>query len=204
MKTEGLIEARAAVHFRGWSVDEGPADWTDRDVWTEIADYLNVNDVRSAAALLRHFLEFTAAELCHRLRAPVEFRGDYRYQLGALLPAAVSQLRKQFTNAAKVASSWNQKALAEELEQRARMFSQVVADSNVEQWQINVAVHFNAWDNLSKADFGPVVTAFQHLLRGFTCSACGEYLRVSPELASFESLRCDCGQTNINLVKKGA
>ena len=63
MRTEGLIGGRSAVQFKGWSVDHGPTRWDDRDVWTEIDDYLTKNDVRAAAALLRHYLEYSATIL---------------------------------------------------------------------------------------------------------------------------------------------
>lgn len=109
MRTEGLIEGRSAVQFRHWSVDQGPDQWDDRDVWTEIDDYLKENNVRAAAALLRHYLEYISTELCHRLRAPVEFRGDAQYQLGELLPAAVARMQKLYRSAKDAANSWNQK-----------------------------------------------------------------------------------------------
>jgi len=109
MKTEGLISGRGAVQFRAWDVDFGPTQWDDRDVWTEIKDYLTRNDVRSAAALLRHYLEHISVELCHKLRAPVEFRADAQFQLGELLPAAVNHLRRIYARAKEAANSWNQK-----------------------------------------------------------------------------------------------
>ncbi|MCX6902432.1 MAG: chromosome segregation protein SMC [Verrucomicrobia bacterium] len=203
MKTERLITSRSGVQFRCWNIDHGPTCWDDRDVWKEIEDYLNRNDIRSAAALLRHFLEYTAGELCHRLRAPVEYRGDARYQLGELLPAAAS-LRRLYGSANEAASSWNQKEVVGEIVTQASKFSELVNKSNVEQWQVNVAVHFNSWDNLEKDDFAPVVKACRELLSGFTCPNCGDYLRVSPERERVESLRCDCDKTHLNLCKKGA
>ena len=202
MKTEGLISSRSAIQFRRWDVDAGPTSWDDRDVWQEINDDLAKNDVRSAAALLRHYLEYASAELCHRLRAPVEYRGDARYQLGELLPAAVSRLRKLLSSAKEAASSWNQKDVVEPLVARAAAFSEVVNISNIEQWQVNVAVHFNSWDNLEKGDFAPVAKAFCELLEAFRCPDCGGFLRVSPEREKVETLRCACGKTNINLCKK--
>jgi hypothetical protein len=204
MKTEGVLDSRSGVQFRCWDVEEGPTCWDDRDVWTEIDDHLSNNDVRAAAALLRHYLEYISGELCHRLRAPVEFRADARYQLGELLPPAVSRMRKLYAKAKEAASSWNQKDVVEQIAARASVFSELVAKSNVEQWQINSAVHFNAWDNLQKADFASVVEAFRELLAGFCCSSCNDYLRVSPERERIEALRCYCGKTNINLCKKGA
>ena len=204
MKTEGLIGGRSAVQFRSWSVDHGPAQWDERDVWTEIDDHLKKNDVRAAAALLRHYLEYVSAELCHRLRAPVEFRGDAQYQLGELLPAAIKQMRELYSRAKGAANSWNQREIIEQLAAREDAFAMLAKTSNAEQWQVNVAVHFNSWDNLGKEDFEPVVKAFRELLGGFTCSDCKEYLRVSPDRETPESLRCECGKTNINLRKKSA
>jgi len=192
------------VQFRNWSIDHGPAQWDDRDVWTEIDDNLKKNDVRAAASLLRHYLEFTSAELCHRLRAPVEFRGDAQYQLGDLLPAAIKRMRELYRRAKEAANSWNQREIVEQLAAREAAFAKLAETSNAEQWQVNVAVHYNSWDNLCKEDFEPVVEAFQNLLGGFTCSDCKEYLRVSPDRETPESLRCECGNTNINLREKRA
>jgi hypothetical protein len=204
MRTEGIIEGRSAVQFRSWSVDIGPTRWDERDVWTEIADHLKGNDVRAAASLLRYYLEYTAAELCHRLRAPVEFRGDTQYQLGELLPPAMTHMRNLYRRGKEAANSWNQKEIIEQIAARESKFAALADTSKAEQWQVNIAVHYNSWDNLGKEDFEPVVKAFWDLLGGFTCSDCKEYLRVSPERETPESLRCECGTTNINLRKKTA
>ena len=202
MRTEGIIGGRSAVHFRNWSVDLGPTRWDARDVWTEIADDLKDSDVRAAASLLRHYLEYESAELCHRLRAPVEFRDDAQYQLGELLPPAITRMRELYSRAKKAGNSWNQREIIEQLSAREHEFAKLAEASNAEQWQVNVAVHYNFWDNLGKEDFAPVVKAFHDLLGGFTCTDCGEYLRVSPEREVAESIRCECGKTMINLRKK--
>jgi len=204
MRTEKLIEGLSAVQFRSWNVDHGPVRWDDRDVWIEIDDNLKQNDVRAAAALLRHYLEYVSAELCHRLRAPVEFRGDARYQLGELLPAAIARLRKLYNSAKDVASSWNQREIVDLVAARASEFARLADASNAEQWQVNVAVHYNSWDNLGKEDFAPVVEAFRDLLSRFTCPDCNEYLRVTPDRETPESVRCECGKTNVNLRKRGS
>jgi hypothetical protein len=202
MKTECLIDGRAAVQFRSWSVDNGPSTWDDRDVWTEIADHLNKNEVRAGAALLRHYLEYISAELCHRLRASVEFRGDARYQLGEILPAAIARMRKLYSNAKDAASSWDQRDAVQLIADLALKFGQLANSTSAEQWQVNVAVHYNVWDNLGKEDFTPVAESFRQLLIGFTCPICHEYLRVSPDRETPESFRCECGHINLNLRKK--
>lgn len=202
MRTEGLISTRASLQFRKWTVDTGPTQWDDRDIWTEIGQSLDENDVRGAASLLRHYLEYTAAEICHHLRASVEFRGDAQYQLGELMPSAIGCLRKLYGRGKEAANSWGQKDKVTALNQQGDKFDALADASNVEQWQVNSAIHFNNWENLGKNDFEPVANTFKSLLAGFSCPACDQYMRVSPERESIEALRCDCGTTNINLKKK--
>ncbi|MFA5167248.1 MAG: AAA family ATPase [Candidatus Omnitrophota bacterium] len=204
MRTEGLIGSRAAVQFRTWNVDQGPTRWDGADLWGKISEYLNSNDVRAAAALLRHYLEYESWELCHRLRAPVEFRGDAQYQLGELLPAAVGRLKDLYRLGKNVANSWKQQDVFQQLEALDKAFSALVTKTNVEQWQVNAAVHYNSWENLTKNDFQPVVTAYHELLDGFGCPTCAEYFRVSPDRESPDGLRCGCAKTNINLKRKPA
>jgi len=202
MRTEGLIQGCSAVQFRKWNLDHGPLQWDDKDVWAEIASHLERGDVRSASALLRSFLEYMGAELCHRLRAPVEFRGDSRYQLGELMPAAVSRLRKLYSLAKDAANSWDRREEVNMIADRSSAFGKLVEKSNVEQWQMNAAIHYNSWENLTKDDFAPVVEAFRDLLSGFSCPDCNHYFRVTPDRETIESLTCDCGGSSINLKKK--
>lgn len=203
MRTEGLTASQSAVEFRNWTVEQGPTRWDDRDVWKEIEDALDNNDVRTAAVVLRNYLEFVSGELCHRLRARVEFRGDAQYQLGELLPAAAGQLRSLFGKGKAAASSWKQQQTLDDLSARETSFGALVEASNVERWQVNTAIHFNAWDNLGKSDFEPVARSCRKLVEAFYCTACNEALRVSPDREAMESLRCGCGKTNINLKRKG-
>lgn len=106
MQSEGLIDGKDGfIFFKSWDVDCGPTRWNDRDVWNEIADELQKNDVRSSAALLRNYLEYLAKELCHCLRASVEFRGDSQYTLGDLLPNATSRMLKLLSEGRKVAEA---------------------------------------------------------------------------------------------------
>jgi len=202
LKTEGIIGGKSAVHFRKWSVDHGPTRWDARDVWGEIEDYRKENDVRAAASLLRYYLEYEFAELCQRLRAEVEYRGDGQYQVGELLPPAIVRMRTLYRQAKDAANSWNQKEIIEQLGTREAEFAKLAMASKAEQWQVNVAIHYNSWDNLGKEDFAPVAKAFQDLLRAFMCVDCGEYLRVSPERNAAESIRCECGKTMVNLRRK--
>lgn len=201
MRTVGLVEPKRFVHFRSWSVDVGPANWDGRDVWTEIDENLQNNNVREAAALLRHFLEYFSKEACHGLRAPVEFSGDAQYTLGDLLPNAISKFKK-YVGVAKAASqSWAREIPPSLIELEASM-SQAAKTSQVEQWQVNSAVHYNEWANLQKNDFIPVAASFRKLVDSFCCASCNGIIYATPTHGNAEALRCICGAANFSLIKK--
>jgi hypothetical protein len=204
MISAGLIGRRSFVHFRTWDVEHGPTEWEGRDIWEEIDAEVARNDVRSAAGLLRHYLEFISAEICHRLRAPVEFRGDAQFQLGDLLPPAIGKLNALLREGKAAAQSWGKTEEMKAIEAREVEFKGRAAATNVEQWQVNSAVHYNEWANFTPADFAPVMTAYRELMRSFSCSnpKCLSLLYVQPERGTRQEVRCACSGTNINLRKK--
>lgn len=203
MKSEGLIKGRSFAHFRNWTVDLGPTEWDDRDVWSEIDEYLAKNDVRAAAALLRHYLEYFAKEACGRLRAKVEFRGDAQFMLGDLLPNATSSLGDLLKKAKVAAKTWSQQDTIGRINDIETAFSEAKVKTAYENWQINAAVHFNEWADFKKEDFTPVVTAFRAFMGVFSCDKCSMYY-VMPPRGEKEALRCECGALNLNLRKKSA
>ena len=204
MKSEGLIKARNSAHFRTWSVDLGPIEWDDHDVWSELDAHLARNDVRAAAALLRHYLEHFSKEACDRLRAEVEFKGNAQFTLGDLLPKATSAMAKLLKQGKAAANSWGKREVVDAIGIREAAFSTIVRRTEVENWQVNAAVHFNAWANFQKTDFEPVVASFRELTTAFSCPTCDAMFHVSPERETKESLRCACGDLNLNLILKKA
>ena len=204
MKTAGLIPPTSSMYFRKWDVDHGPNEWSDRDVWKEIDEDIKNDDVRGAAALLRHYLEFVSSEICHHLRAKVEFRGDAQFQLGDLLPPATSQFSKLLDEGEKVATSWGKTEEASAIKKRKSDFDSLVTQSQLEQWQTNSAIHYNQWINLEAKDFAPVVLSFRKLIESFFCvkENCQSIFHVVPERGQREALKCSCGTININFQKK--
>ncbi|MDK9696974.1 MAG: AAA family ATPase [Siculibacillus sp.] len=202
MKSEGLIKGRNFAHFRTWTVDFGPTEWDDRDVWAELEALLAKNDIRAAAALLRHHLEHFAKEACDRLRANVEFRGDAQFVLSDLLPNATGTLGELLKKAKMAANSWNQKDVITQIDALEAIFTEAKSKTNFDSWQVNAAVHFNDWADLKKEDFSPVVTAFRAFTGGFSCSTCEEMYFVVPNRGKKEALRCGCGTLNLNLLQR--
>lgn len=204
MRTEGLITDGALARFRQWNIDYGPMKWDHRDVWKEIGSHIQNDDVHSAASLLRHFLEYISGEVCHRLRAPVEYRGDGQFQLGDLLPSAISTYRELMKDGRLTADSWGQADKVAEISSREAAFSAALTKTGYEQWQINAAIHFNSWDTLGKTDFAPVVEAFRELVAQFQCPNCQSFFEVVPERGPKQMLKCGCGASSINLESKHA
>ncbi len=204
MQSEGLIKKNSGfAHFRTWNVNLGPTEWNGRDVWKEIEDNLTKNDVRAAASLLRHYLEYFSKEVCHRLRAQVVFRGDAQFTLGDLMPPGVSRLKSLLKEGKKAADSWQQNEKKTQIEALETAIDAAKKETDLDQWQINGSVHYNEqWASLHKNDFEPVALGFKKLTELFECQKCNELLYVVPDRGDKESLRCGCGDQNINLVVK--
>lgn len=205
MASVGLINSADFVRFSNWTPNHGPVEWSNRDIWTEIDSALKQNDVRTAASALRYYLEHIFKEVCDTLHAPVEFRGDGRYELNDVLPPAVKRFREILSNAKAVAESWGQTTDADAIAAREKNLVDSFRASDADQWQINPAIHYNEWANLISADFTPVVIAFRNLVQQFFCGKpeCGGlfYVTITPP-KTFDTLRCACGATNLNLKKR--
>src|SRR3546814_1299018 len=104
--------------------------------------------------------------------------------LGDTLPAATSALGTAFKSAKAAANSWGQADVVAAISLLEVPFAASKATTNVEQWQMNKAVHYNAWADLEKGDFLPVVTAFRALTAHFSCTTCEEMLSITPERVS--------------------
>lgn len=204
MQTAGLVKKnKGFAHFRTWSVELGPTEWSGRDVWKEIEDHLSKNDIRAASSLLRHYLEYFSKEACHRLRAPVVFRGDAQFTLGDLMPPSVSRLKNLLKDGKKSADSWGQVDKKAQIEALDTAIDEAKKKTDLDQWQINGAVHYNEqWASLNKNDFEPVAQGFKALTELFECQKCNELLYVVPDRGDKEALRCGCGDVQINLVVK--
>lgn len=202
MKTEGLIEN--GQFFGGWNIDTGPRIWDDTDIWTEIERALDTDDVPRAAALLRRYLEYISAVLADNLRAPVEYRGDANYDLGDLLPSVLGRWINRLEKGIKSATHWGHDEAKTELAAKLTEAKSLIQKTNAEQWAINKSVHFNEWENFTKAEFKTVADAFKALLDHIRCQnpKCGGYPYLTPRKGQPEQLRCSCGAININLKAK--
>ncbi|WP_339830521.1 AAA family ATPase [uncultured Parvibaculum sp.] len=202
MKTEGLI--KSGQLFGGWTIDTGPRIWDDTDIWSEIDNALDKDDVHQGAALLRRYLEYISAVLADNLRASVEYRGDANYDLGDLLPPTLNRWKNRLEKGIKSAKQWGHDEDKAKLESLLVEAKALITKTDAEQWAINKSVHFNEWENFTKAEFKEVVDAYKALLDHIRCQnqKCGAYPYVTPRKGSSEQLRCNCGSISINLKGK--
>lgn len=201
MRSDGLVSARTSLVLYGWSVDTGPLAESSTDVWEDIETALAKGKVDVAAAALRRHLEYVAWVLADDLGARTVFHADGKYELGELMPAVLARSKELYGKAADAAQSWGNEAAKAAVGERKAALSQASQASNVEQWAVNPAVHFNAWANFGKSDFMPVVSAFKELLDTLRCPVCSTWLYVTPRISP-DALRCDCAEINFNLKSK--
>ena len=201
MRSAGLVSAKTLMAFRSWTIATGPVVESNREVWDEIATALEKGKVEAAAPALRRHLEYTARHLADELGAKIRFRADGNYELGDLMPPVLMRMKELYGQAASAAHSWGKQAEHDTSVKRKADLSTSAGASNIEQWAVNKAVHYNEWANFGKEDFEPVANAFQALLQCFRCEVCESWLYVTPHVIP-ESLRCSCNAVNLNLKKK--
>lgn len=201
MRSSKLVSRKTSLVFDSWSVVTGPLVESNAEIWAEIDAALEKGKVEVAAPILRRHMEFVARLLADQLGAKAVFRADNNYDLGGLLPSAMSQLSGLLGKAVDSAQSWgndDQKAKAQARKQR---LSQANTHKGDEEWAVNKAVHFNEWANFRPNDFKPIVQAFKDLLACAQCDDCGSWLYITPKGPSPEALRCPCSLVNLNLMK---
>lgn len=202
MQTTGLVPSRNVVRFRKWSVDSGPSVWVDNDVWAEIEAAVANDNIRDAAAQLRNYLEYIAAEACEAFRAKVIFNADGHYDLGDLLPPAVNRLRELYSDAIKAAETWGDPIRIDAIKARKAALDAAFQVASIEQWAINPTVHFNAWATFDRRDLATVVAAFKGLVSRFHCGNCDAILEVTPPRGTKEHLLCACGTSSMSFAHK--
>lgn len=202
MRSAGLVTSKTFMAIHSWTIDTGPLVESSKEIWEEIADALAKGKVETAAAALRHHLEYISRLLADQLGATPVFRSDGNYDLGDLLPSVLSQMKKLLGEAADAAQSWKDDTAKTDAGARKAALSTAAQNSNVEQWAINKGVHYNEWANFGRKDFEPVVGSFKELLKCFKCEKCDAWLYVSPHRSDPDLVRCMCNKVNLNLKKK--
>src|SRR3954464_5282298 len=157
MRSAGLVTSKTSIAFHSWTIDTGPLVESNEEIWAEIATALSKGKVEAAAAALRHHLEYVSRHLADQLGATPQFRADGNYELVELLPSVLKRMKDLYGKAAEAAQSWGNTVEKEAAGKRKEALSTSAGASNIEQWAVNKAVHYNEWANFGRKDFQPVV-----------------------------------------------
>ena len=203
LKSAGVVPGKQMLKFSNWTVEKGPSIHYEADMWGRIQSDLDNDDVPSAAAKLRRGMEEFSRYVCHNLKASVPYTLDDAGSLGDLLPAAISRYKELLGKAKDAANSWNQTTIVDSLKKIDDESKAIITKTGIEQWNINKAVHYNEWINFQKQDFQPVVDAFKELYeKVFACCNCQAVLQITFDGSNIAGVKCKCGNTNWNLIKK--
>jgi recombinational DNA repair ATPase RecF len=199
LQSEGVIKAKNRIEFSNWTIENGPSVNISGDIWDEIDDDLEINDIPSAAAKLRRGSEEYFSQVCSALHAPVRFNLSGQYELGDLLSGAMSEYRSDLKHAKEAANSWGNTEELERLKQIDEFSKNVFTRLNMERWAVNPALHYNQWADFTPQDFKPVVDIFRDLFSIFQCNKCGTLLHLVINGPRPEAVKCNCGKVNWNL-----
>lgn len=204
MQTTGLIKAKSDIRFRGWTVDHGPIYEQGKVFWDKINESLAVDEVHSAAHTLRRGLEAELPDIAEALGARVAYRGDAKYELGDFQHAVKGRHGDLLKIATASANSWNNKPEQEKIQKLKDARTAAALTQDKENWAVNLQVHYNDWATMTAAEFKPVVEAWHDFMNLFMCSNpdCESWIVVAGKSGQEESLRCRCGDYNLNLLKK--
>jgi DNA repair exonuclease SbcCD ATPase subunit len=202
LNSDGIVKTRNLITFHNWSLETGPIHDNGREVWDDIKNKVTNNEVTSAAAQMREYLEFFYDDVCSLICARTIHKNDGRHEFGDLLNSAKNELINSLSKAKKAANSWNNKDKINEIQKIEADLKDIIIRSKSEQWVINDNVHYSRWKDFTKEDFLPIVEAFQDLEYCFRCSNCKTIIFLTFRDNKPSSIKCHCGNFNLNLELK--
>jgi energy-coupling factor transporter ATP-binding protein EcfA2 len=197
-----VVARQNVLRFVNWSVEGGPVTRQYEDLWEKIDALLAVNEVSNAAWVLRNGMEMACDEIADELRAPIPYTSSGQYELGDLVSGVSARHGSLLRKAAASANAWANQPTIDQVEVlKTTRAAAVIAQQN-ESWPVNLLVHYNSAAPMSVQDFVPVVDAWKDYVGLFQCknSDCKATIYVEGTLGNESSLRCRCGDYNLNLA----
>ena len=170
--------------------------------WELIDNFLETNNMPSAAHTLRISTEEFLSTVCENIGAKVEYRSDSRWSIGELADSAITRYKKILKDSIAAIQSWGDIEKKDEVEKYKIHFDDAVNKKNVDNWIINPSVHYNEWARFSRNDFQPVVAAYKEFISLFKCNECNTIVAISKTKGESSAICCRCGKINYNLQKK--
>ncbi|MBI5680278.1 MAG: AAA family ATPase [Methanobacterium sp.] len=200
LNTQGIVSKRNMLHFFNWNIDTGPIYELDEDLWDQIGNDLDRNDIPAAAYKLRRNSEWYFENVCDFLSAKIPYKGTHQWELGDLAPSAISTYKEYLKRAKVNSEKIGNKEKFENLKDLEKNSKEIINNAQIEQWVINENVHYNRWAEYSKKDFEDVVEAYKNLFGLFMCNSCNSMISVNRG-KSDPTLSCSCGEIFWNIKK---
>ena len=200
LKEHGVVTKKNLFHFRNWSLGSGPV-FEAKDVWDAIREKANSGFVHDSAAGLRRNLELEFQEICSNLQAQVPFKASHSWSLGELKSAAIARMKDLLAKAKDAANSHSNKEAIEKLKAIDQELTDTIKESKVDEWQLNPAVHYNAWENFSKEDLLPLISSMEKLTNSFGVNSSKFFVSFKEGVVNPIAITTIDG-TNYTLIKK--
>ncbi|GAB6860210.1 AAA family ATPase [Haloplanus litoreus] len=204
LRSSGVVSSSNAIQLSGWDIEEGPQTHGRPEMeWDTIESELENGNTSIAAHQTRRMAEWYLREACDRLNAKVPFKSNSRWTLGDFQSGAISRY-KELLRASKAAEqSWGgDTSHISELEDEA---TEVVDRIYEYGGAINPNVHYNedesTFASCTPKELQPAVDAYRDFYELLWCDECGACVYISMDGQQEDSLRCNCGQLDLNLRK---
>jgi DNA repair exonuclease SbcCD ATPase subunit len=195
LRTQGIVKRKNMIHFENWNINDGPVYELEKDLFDLIAEDLKKDQLPVAAARLRRNVEHFFDDVCDSLGATLRYKGIHQWELGDYAPAAISAYKRYLKRAKTNAQAVGDEEKFRALDQLDKKSSEVFSKTQIEQWIVNENVHYNKWEQFSKEDFLPMVSAYKELFNLFSCSKCGSLIAFSEIIGEKPraQVSCTCG-----------
>jgi hypothetical protein len=197
-----VVPRQNVLRFVNWSVQGGPVTRQYEDLWEKIDALLAINEVSNAAWVLRNGMEMACDEMADELRAPIPYNSSGQYELGELVSGVSARHGSLLRKASASANAWSNQPAVDQVEVlKTTRAAAVIAQQN-ESWPVNLLVHYNSEAPMSVQDFVPVVDAWKDYVGLFQCKNpdCTATIYIEGTSGNESSLRCRCGDYNLNLT----
>ena len=193
LQQERVVPRNGAFEFTSWTVDRGPQVRRQMDSWESIFGDVDQDNINGAASKLRRSSESFFEDVCDALAAKITYNSRMIWQLDDWMPAAIDEYKSLLRGARRAAASWGDNEAVAKFDELESVRKQIMHRTSIDQWAINIAVHYNSWEDFSKEDFKPVVEAFKDLQGLFVCPKCGQLAKLITSNNRVEAVKCLCG-----------
>ena len=202
LRSESIANSSNVINFMNWNIETGPIVHGATNPLQGVREDVNVGTISQAAWKLRYAAEEFFSIVCDQLSAPIAYKVQGNYDLGAYVNAAIGAHAKYINLAKDSANSWGKREQVALLSKVSAESSRITSRVHKEWWAINSNVHYNSWASFAKEDFIPIVDVFEGLFSMFTCPECTKIIRLQFSEGEASAFACPCGEVSWTLTKK--